>query len=60
MEARYRKDNRLKSVTTEDIPHMKKEHALNKISTLLNNTTQPGGKNAWKACPITMAFQCMH
>ena len=46
MEARYLKDSDYTSVTTEDIPHMKKECALNKISTLLNNITQPGGKNA--------------
>ena len=59
VDARYRKDNTFKSVTIEDIPHMKKEHALNKIFTLLNNTTQPGGKTTWKACPITMAFQCI-
>ena len=47
MEARCHQDNKFKSVTIEDIPYMKKEHALNKISTLLNNTTQPGGKNAY-------------
>ena len=53
MEARYLKDSDFPSVTIENIPHMKKEHALDKISTLLNNTTQLGGKTAWKACPIT-------
>ena len=60
MEARYLKDSNYPSVTVAETPHMRKEHALNKISTLLNTTTQPGGKNAWKACPITMAFQCMY
>ena len=45
MEARYLKNSDT-SVIVADTPHMKKEHALNKISTLLNNTTQPGGKTA--------------
>ncbi len=44
MEARYQKDNeRSKNVYMENDPASKRGHILNRIATLFNTTTQPGG-----------------
>ncbi len=44
MEARYQKDSeRSKNVSIENDPESKREHILDRIATLFNNTTKPGG-----------------
>ncbi len=44
MEARYKKESeRHKNVYIENDPASKREHILDRIATLFNNTTQPGG-----------------
>ncbi len=44
MEARYQKDSEnYKNVHVENDPASKREHILDRIATLFNNTTQPGG-----------------
>ena len=43
MKERYLKDSKYKLVNVEDC-HMKKQYALEKIISLLNNTTMPGGE----------------
>ena len=44
MEARYQKESeRSKNVYIENDPASKRGHILNRIATLFNNTTQPGG-----------------
>ena len=44
MEARYQKDSeRSKNVYMENDPASKRGHILNRIATLFNTTTQPGG-----------------
>ena len=50
MKERYLKDSKYKSVNVEDC-HMKKQYVLEKIISLLNNTTMPGGeKNKCMTC----------
>ena len=41
---RYLKDNKYNSVNVEDCHQMKKQYVLEKIISLLNNTTMPGGE----------------
>ncbi len=44
IEARYQKDSeRAKNVHIENDPASKREHILDRIATLFNTTTQPGG-----------------
>ena len=41
--ARYLKDSNFPSVIIEDATYMKKQHALDRIAALFNNTTAQGG-----------------
>ena len=41
--ARYLKDGTFPSVVIADVTYMKKQHALDKIAALINNTTAQGG-----------------
>ncbi len=44
MEARYQKDSGwINEIWVENEPSSKRKHILNRITTLFNNTTQPGG-----------------
>ena len=43
MKARYLKDGDYQSVIIEDTTYMKKQHALDRIAALFNNTTAQGG-----------------
>ena len=50
MEARFKKYKRFKNIRIENEPASKRKHILDRITTLFNDTTQPGGMTYHNLC----------